>query len=189
MESIMSAAITLLPEAASVLVTFPSPLGWMALVGAGSVVRRLTFGHFSAQQAARALDPELLDSAQSGIWDRRLVQRLQAYAGGQPVDFRDVRIDLEGLSAFQRDVLHQCRQIPYGKTVTYGELAAKAGYPRAARAVGNCLAANRVPLIIPCHRVVASDGRAGGFSAPGGTEMKRRLLALEAGRSARPSTS
>jgi methylated-DNA-[protein]-cysteine S-methyltransferase len=65
--------------------------------------------------------------------------------------------------------------------LTYGELAAKAGYPGAARAVGNCMAANRIPLLIPCHRVVCAGGRLGSYSAPGGTVTKRRLLALEAG--------
>ena len=75
--------------------------------------------------------------------------------------------------------MHQCRRIPYGRTMSYAELAAKAGSPNAARAVGNCMAGNRIPLIVPCHRVVCSDGRLGSYSAPGGTRMKRRLLDLE----------
>ena len=109
-----------------------------------------------------------------------LVRRLQAYAEGEPEDFRDVQVDLDGLSGFRRRVLEACRQIPYGQTLSYAELAARAGFPKAFRAVGNCLAANRVPLIIPCHRVVCSDGRIGRFSAPGGGRMKRRLIRLEA---------
>jgi methylated-DNA-[protein]-cysteine S-methyltransferase len=63
--------------------------------------------------------------------------------------------------------------------MTYGELAAKAGSPRAARAVGSCMARNRIPLVIPCHRVVPSGGRLGSFSAPGGSETKRRLIDME----------
>ena len=82
-------------------------------------------------------------------------------------------------SRFQRRVLNQCRRVPCGATISYARLAAKAGYPGAARAVGNCMAGNPIPLIVPCHRVVCSDGRLGAYSAPGGTAMKRRLLALE----------
>jgi methylated-DNA-[protein]-cysteine S-methyltransferase len=108
-----------------------------------------------------------------------LVRRLQAFAAGQPDALGDIRIDPGPLTDFQRRVLRQCRRIPYGQTLSYAELAAKAGFSRAARAVGNCMAGNRIPLIIPCHRVVCADGRLGSYSAPGGTSMKRRLLALE----------
>lgn len=169
------------PEKPGIPVIFPSKLGWMALIGAGGLLKQLTFGHSSSPAAARALDPELLENAERGTWNVRLVRRLQAYASGTPVDFRDVKVDLGRLTDFQRRVAHRCRQIPYGKTLSYGQLAARAGSPRAARAVGNCMAANRVPLIIPCHRVLPADGRPGAFSAPGGTRTKQRLLALEAG--------
>jgi methylated-DNA-[protein]-cysteine S-methyltransferase len=109
--------------------------------------------------------------------------RLQAFASGKPDDFRDIRVEpgllQPSLTDFQRRVLDQCRKIPYGSTISYAELAAKAGFPRASRAVGNCMAANRIPLLIPCHRVVRSDGQLGSYSAPGGVGMKRRLLAME----------
>ena len=87
----------------------------------------------------------------------RLVRRLQAFASGRPDPLRDIPVDPGRLSAFRRRVLNQCRRIPYGSTMSYAELAAKAGSPRAARAVGNCMAANRTPLLVPCHRVVRSD--------------------------------
>ncbi len=151
----------------------------MALIGAGDVLRQLTLAHRSAHAAAGACDPELLENARRGTWNGQLVRRLQAYATGTPVDFRDVRVDPGRLTAFERRVVGQCRRIPYGETVSYGELAARSGSPGAARAVGNCMAANRIPLIIPCHRVVRADGRPGAYSAPGGTRTKRRLLALE----------
>ncbi|OHB67121.1 MAG: hypothetical protein A2V70_11870 [Planctomycetes bacterium RBG_13_63_9] len=173
----------------SILATVPSALGWIALVGTGRILRQLTFGHASPKAAIRALDPQLLENARPGAWNRSLVRRLHAYGCGTAVDFRDVRVDLRRLTEFQRRVVHHCRRIPYGKTLTYGQLAAKAGFPRAARAVGNCMAANRVPLIIPCHRVVRSDGHAGPFSAPGGTRMKQRLLAIEARQLPPPSGS
>ena len=167
------------PKELTSLVVFPSPLGWMALIGTGDLLEQLTLGHGSARAAARACDAELLQRATRAAWNEPLVRRLQAYASGKRVDFRDVRIDPGGLTGFRHRVIAQCRKIPYGKTLSYGQLAAKAGSPHAARAVGSCMAANRVPLIVPCHRVLRADGRPGAFSAPGGTRTKLRLLALE----------
>ncbi len=161
---------------------FPSSLGWIAIIRDGNMIRSLTFGHPRRDAAMRALAAQLPADAPLRT-DRDidgLAQRLQAYSGGHPDDFRDVRIDLGGLSPFQRRVTQQCRKIRYGQFLTYGELAAKTGSSRAARAVGNCLAANRVPLIVPCHRVVLAGGQPGAYSAPGGSRMKQRLLALEA---------
>jgi methylated-DNA-[protein]-cysteine S-methyltransferase len=124
-----------------------------------------------------------MELASAGGSHARLRRRLQAYASGKPDDFRDIRLDLcllrPFLTDFQLRVLEQCRKIPYGATISYAELAAKAGFSRAARAVGNCMAGNLIPLLIPCHRVVKSDGQLGSYSAPGGVEMKRRLLASE----------
>ena len=167
-------------EKPHILVILPSQLGWMALIGSGPLLKQLTFGHSSSRAAKRALDAELLENATPGTWNAPLLRRLKAYAAGMPEEFHDVRVDPGRLTVFQRRVVRHCRRIPYGKTLTYGQLAAVAGSPRAARAVGNCMAANRVPLIVPCHRVVPADGRPGAYSAPGGTGMKQRLLALEA---------
>jgi len=167
------------PAKPRILVILPSSLGWIALVGAGRLLKQLTFGHSSEEAAVGALDAELLQDATRGTWNTPLVRRLLAYAAGKRVEFHDVRVDPGRLTDFQHRVLHHCRQIPYGQTLTYGELAIKAGSPRAARAVGNCLAANRIPLVIPCHRVVPAMGHVGAFSAPGGTRMKQRLLVLE----------
>ena len=97
-----------------------------------------------------------------------------------PDDFADVEVDYQTRSAFRRHVLEFCRQIPSGETITYAELARRAGSPGAARAAGQVMANNLVPIIIPCHRVVGSGGALGGYSAPGGLATKRRLLALEA---------
>ncbi|NIL99328.1 MAG: methylated-DNA--[protein]-cysteine S-methyltransferase, partial [Planctomycetales bacterium] len=120
------------------------------------------------------------DTGDTPSWLDRLADRLQAYAEGQPDDFRDVAVDLDCFTRFQQRVLRACRTIPYGQTVCYADLAARCGSPAAARAVGNVMSNNRLPLIVPCHRVVGSAGRLGGFSAPGGLAMKRRLLRLEA---------
>ena len=160
--------------------TFSTSLGWMAVIWTGSLVARLTFGYGSAKSAHRAagratrLD-ESLSTAQ-----KSLVRRLQEFAEGTPQDFSDIGVDVESYTSFQRRVLNQCRRIPWGSTVTYAELARRSGSRGAARAVGNVMAQNPIPLIVPCHRVVGAQNRLGGFSAPSGTTMKKRLLEREA---------
>lgn len=161
------------------VVAFPSQLGWMAIAARGDIVCRLTFGHASKSAAYHALEEALMENAVRSTGDSSLVERLQAYAKGHRDEFRDVRVDLDLFSPFRRRILECCRRIPFGTTVSYAVLATKAGFPRAGRAVGNCMAANRVPLIIPCHRVVRADGQLGHYSAPGGPDTKRRLLELE----------
>jgi len=104
-----------------------------------------------------------------------------AYLNGLADDLSDVAIDPGG-TAFQRAVWRAARAIPSGRTRTYAELAATVGRPGAARAVGQALGANPVPLLVPCHRVVAADGALGGFT--GGIALKERLLALEGSRPA-----
>jgi len=109
-----------------------------------------------------------------------LQQRIIAYFEGEPVDFStDPAVSLDGLSAWDHKVLLSCRKIPSGRTTTYGELAVRIGHPGAARAVGSALARNPIPLIIPCHRVLRTDGHLGGFSAPGGLTTKQALLRRE----------
>ncbi len=106
-----------------------------------------------------------------------LVRRLLAYFRGERTCFGAVQIDLDWCTPFQRAVATALRAVPYGETVTYGELAALAGHPNAQRAAGTLCAHNRLPLILPCHRVVA----AGGIGSYGslGIDYKRRLLELE----------
>ena len=102
------------------------------------------------------------------------------YFAGEPVDFSAMQLDLSGQSDFFQRIYAALRQVGWGRTTTYGALAKALGAgPEAARAVGQAMAQNPVPLIIPCHRVLAAGGKTGGFSAPGGAESKRRMLALE----------
>lgn len=161
---------------------FPSSLGWIAIIGSADTLFYLTFGHVSEDSAAALLYPELTGTVRPGRWNQSLVCRLQAYAGGVRDDFRDIQVNIGNQTPFRRMVLDCCRKIPFGETLTYGQLASATGSPRAARAVGRCMATNRIPLVIPCHRVVAADGGLGGFSAPGGIKLKRHLLDLETGR-------
>jgi len=102
---------------------------------------------------------------------------LQKYFAGEKVDFTCYPIDWKGYTPFRRDVLRETAVIPYGEVRTYKELAAAVGSPRGSRAVGGVMAYNPLPLIIPCHRVVRSDGSLGGFG--GGLALKAKLLELE----------
>lgn len=109
----------------------------------------------------------------------RLERLLVSYFAGEPVriDPGDLALDMEGWSAFALRLAEALARVEYGSTVSYAQLAAAAGSPRAARAVGNFLAANPFPVILACHRVIRANERIGGFS--GGRQWKARLLALE----------
>lgn len=115
------------------------------------------------------------EGAGSEVLDEACGQ-LQAYLAGQLREF-SVPVDLEGRTDFQRRVLGCCGGIPYGETLTYGELAFLAGYPGAARAVGQVMATNRLALVVPCHRVIGSGGKLTGYGY--GLGLKERLLAME----------
>ncbi|MGO8674131.1 MAG: methylated-DNA--[protein]-cysteine S-methyltransferase [Capsulimonadaceae bacterium] len=109
----------------------------------------------------------------------RLVDDLRKHLDGDVHDFRPVPVELSGVASFAKEVYAEARAIPAGRTRTYGEVADSLGRPKAARAVGNALGRNPIPLIIPCHRVLAANGKPGGFSAHGGAMLKSQLLAIE----------
>ena len=108
-----------------------------------------------------------------------IIERVRRHLAGETEDFRDVPVALDGAGPFERLVYEAARNIPAGKTMTYGEIAKTIGQPGAAQAVGQALGRNPIPLIVPCHRVLAAGGKPGGFSAPGGLATKARLLAGE----------
>jgi O-6-methylguanine DNA methyltransferase len=117
------------------------------------------------------------DRADSVTLFQQVAERIGRYFAGEPTGFDDVPIDLDWCTDFQRALAETLRAVPYGETVSYGELAALAGYPNAQRAAGTFCAQNRLPLVLPCHRVVAAGGL-GGYGSLG-AGFKRRLLELE----------
>ena len=159
---------------------FESDLGWIGLVWTGQGVAWLTFGHSIAAEAAQRCDDVVVANRTTERAPIEWERWLREFAAGERVDLRSVPVDLRGRTSFQRRVLQACRRIPYGRTSTYVQLAHRVGSPLAARAVGQVMARNPVPLIIPCHRVLGSGGKLGGFSAPSGLSMKKRLLDMEA---------
>jgi len=127
-----------------------------------------------------ALQPLLDRWGDDARWDDvalgDLPDKLRRFFDGQPVSF-DEPLDMSGATDFQRRVWEATRRIPRGQTLTYGQVARQVGSPRAARAVGQAMARNPWPVIVPCHRVVGHDGRLTGFG--GGLDMKRRMLDME----------
>jgi len=108
------------------------------------------------------------------------IDAAKRYFAGEQIDFSDVPVELGSVEPLFASIYDQVRGLRWGETTTYGAIARDLGLdPAAARAVGQAMARNPVPLIIPCHRVLAAGGRIGGFSAPGGSDAKARMLALE----------
>jgi methylated-DNA-[protein]-cysteine S-methyltransferase len=109
-----------------------------------------------------------------------LMARVRRHLSGEPQDFSDLDYDFDSVAEFPREVYRATLAVKSGRTASYGEIAARLGHPPAvSRAVGAALGANPWPLLVPCHRIVAADGRMTGFSGPGGIKTKLRLLALE----------
>jgi methylated-DNA-[protein]-cysteine S-methyltransferase len=140
-------------------------------------VCRLEFGGVTERRFLDMLAKDLGPEASFETRPLPIVEvQLKKYLAGQGTSF-SLEVDIRGLTPFERSVLRQTMKIPYGKTASYGQIASRVGKPNAYRAVGNALGANPIPIIIPCHRVIASDGGLGGYG--GGLSYKRKLLSLE----------
>jgi O-6-methylguanine DNA methyltransferase len=153
-----------------------SPLGPLYIAASERGLCSVGFGVSRADFLA-GLDP-LARTEQSPPALTPIAEQLQAYFAGARTSF-DLPLDLSRLTPFQLSVLQAARRIPSGAVWTYGQVARAIGKPRASRAVGQALGRNPVPIVIPCHRVVASDGSLGGYSGGGGLDSKRLLLHLE----------
>ena len=108
-----------------------------------------------------------------------LDEACQQYFEGKLTDFTHVPIETGHLTEFQKQVYLALRKVSFGQTLSYKDLAVKVGRAGASRAVGSCMSRNKIPLVVPCHRVIAASGRIGHFSAEGGAEMKKWMLDLE----------
>jgi methylated-DNA-[protein]-cysteine S-methyltransferase len=184
---------------------FNTEMGWMGIAGTSAGICKVTLPMPNKASAFIAITDE--ESYDHGIVHRRISRNSYSrtfaklmeddtespeengllsdvkdamikYFKGQRVDF-SFPLDLKGYTKFQKDVWKATRSIPYGELRSYGWVASQIGKPKSARAVGQALGANPIPIIIPCHRVVASDGSLHGFT--GGLELKQRLIELEKG--------
>lgn len=163
---------------------FETPLGFMALAWSQSGLTRFSLPAASSEASERhvarwrdAGEAVPLDEAPAFVADA--VARVQRYADGETVDLSTLPLDLTGIEPFRRAVYAAALRLAQGEVVTYGELADRAGFPKMARETGQALGANPLPLVVPCHRIIAAGGKIGGFSAPGGATTKERLLAHE----------
>jgi methylated-DNA-[protein]-cysteine S-methyltransferase len=146
-----------------------SPVGPLRLSASGQGLRQIDF--------MTGRNPQLPDASwrEDRAFFDDIIQQLKAYFAGELQSF-DLRLVPKG-TAFQRAVWRQLCEIPYGETISYGELARRMGNPKASRAVGLANGSNPIPIVIPCHRVIGSNGKLVGYG--GGLDVKKKLLALE----------
>jgi methylated-DNA-[protein]-cysteine S-methyltransferase len=157
---------------------FKTEMGWVGILASARGLLAATLPQPTAPAARQLLGAKVNEAARSPDAFPDLAKRLKKYYGGRRVAFPD-RLDLTGATPFRQAVWMAAQRIPYGETRSYRWVAARIGKPQATRAVGQALGRNPLAIIVPCHRVVASDGGLCGFG--GGLEMKRQLLRLEAG--------
>jgi methylated-DNA-[protein]-cysteine S-methyltransferase len=158
---------------------FKTKWGYFGLAAADNGLLRTVL----PAEAWRKVKSQLLRYFPSARYDKALFRNVQeqitAYFEGDCINFRDIPVVLNGFGLFTKRVLTACRSVEFGKTISYSRLAELASKAGAARAVGNALAKNPLPLIIPCHRVICANGSLGGFSAMGGIKLKEKLFRLE----------
>jgi len=109
----------------------------------------------------------------------RVISDIQSLLDGEPRDLRDAQLDMTGVPEFHQKVYALTRQILPGQTMTYGQISNRLKAPGTSRAVGQAMGSNPFPIIVPCHRVLAASGKAGGFTAPGGLDTKLKMLNIE----------
>ena len=160
-------------------VIFRTKFGYFGLAGTESALCRTYLPEPRSTAIKRRILKDLPDAEFDEDLFKGLQKRITAYFEGASIDFSRVPITLGGFSVFSKKILTTCKGVEPGQTVSYTELAKRAGRPNASRAVGGVMARNPMPLIIPCHRVIRTDGKMGGFSAPGGIPLKKKMLELE----------
>ena len=163
-------------------ITFSTDMGWVGMLASAKGLLRTTLPQPSVHEVRQLLGNNINHASWSPHLFKDLMERLGTYFSGHRTTFPD-KLDLSRATHFQREVWEITRLIPYGETRSYAWVAEQIKRPKAMRAVGQTLSKNPLPVIVPCHRVVASNGKLGGFS--GGVEMKRYLLSLETSASIR----
>jgi methylated-DNA-[protein]-cysteine S-methyltransferase len=161
---------------------FETAMGFCAIAWSDAGIARFQLPVNSAEAAERSMRRRAFDAEPEAPQKEvaAVVAAAKRYFGGEEMDFSRVRLDLAGEDPFFAQIYAALRQVGWGRTTTYGALATEVGAGReAARDVGQAMARNPAPLIIPCHRVLAAGGKIGGFSAPGGSGTKLRMLELE----------
>ena len=159
---------------------FDTAIGRCAIAWSERGIARIQFPEASdAKAVARLARGDDLVEEKPPTAIARAILRITKHLAGDAQDFRDLPLDFGDVPSFHERVYRGALEIPSGRTVSYGELASRIGAPGAARAVGQALGHNPCPIVVPCHRVLAANGKAGGFSAPGGLGTKRRMLAVE----------
>ncbi len=159
-------------------ILFRTKLGWMGLVGREEGVQRIYLPEPSREDLRQRIGKEFPDHREGAQFLEQAKEEILEYFDGRRTQF-GMPLDLSTATPFQRKAYQLMLAIPFGKVHTYRWLAEKVGNPKGLRAVGNANGKNRWPLVVPCHRIVGSDGRLTGFSAPGGLDLKEELLKLE----------
>lgn len=155
---------------------FETPLGWLGVAFSARGIATVHLPRGSRVHALRDLRTAYPDAILDAAPPANIARELREYAQGRRREF-NLPLDWSAIKPFQRAVLQAAHTIPFGETRSYGWIAHAIGKPRASRAVGQALGANPIPIIVPCHRVVASDGGLGGYA--GGLTLKKKLLQLE----------
>jgi len=177
----MPAAIT---NKRASFVQFETAIGRCALLWRGGLVVGTALPEEDEQALRAALAARFpgAEEAEPPAFVAEAVDLVVRLLAGEKVDFTSIPIELGGATDLERRVWQAVRRIPCGEVRTYGEIAREIGAPGASQAVGSALGRNPVPILVPCHRVLASGGRSGGFSAPGGVATKFRMLEIERAR-------
>ena len=166
------------------LVVFETDIGWVGVMHRDKVLHRVRLGFATMLDAGLAFREHSVGPDDPNAWEKKLIRRMtkslsHGFAKSKTKSsFDDIEIDDGDLTEFQLKVTKAVRSLGFGETASYGELAERVGHPGAARAVGTVMRKNRFPIIVPCHRVLSSNG-IGGFTSPRGVGTKRELLEIE----------
>ncbi len=158
---------------------WPTAWGPIGAVWAAQGLSRLVLPHYPLDDLKQLLAWEHKGTVENEKPFQRLIELSRNYFNAQPTDFSEIECDLPAESSFSGLVYRACRKIEFGQTLSYSALGREIRREDSARAVATAMSKNRIPLVVPCHRVIYNDGRPGGFSAEGGEPLKLRMLALE----------